>query len=51
MKCIYKVDGRAAYLCESPDNSLVILKKIMTRFVSKEEKSELLREAEILKIL
>jgi len=29
IKCIYKVDGRAAYLCESlKDNSLVILKKI-----------------------
>ena len=36
IRCIYKVDGRTAYLCESlKDNCLVIVKKIYIKNVSK----------------
>lgn len=46
------MEGRGAYLCESlEDNSLVIMKKISVKRVSKEEKLELAREEEIMKIL
>lgn len=52
IRCIYKGDGRAAYLCESlKSNNLVILKKIWLKSINEQEKKEALREAEILKIL
>jgi len=52
VKCVHQGEGRAAYLCESTDDkSLVVMKKISIRNVSRQEQEEAIREAEILKIL
>jgi NIMA (never in mitosis gene a)-related kinase len=52
IRCVHKGEGRAAYLCQTlDDNSLVVMKKISIRNVSRQEQEEAIREAEILKIL
>lgn len=52
IKCVHQGEGRAAYLCESKDDkSLVVVKKISIRNVSRQEQEEAIREAEILKML
>lgn len=52
LRCIYKGEGRAAFLCHHlRDDSLVILKKIWIRSVTPQEREEAVREAEILKLL